>query len=111
MPPPYRPYVPQTPSELLDLLGLMMLRAPTFADTTGHFPERNVETVFYSLNAGLQVTQRKLGEELFRKLTAMSGQMRAYFEADPEKKTGDTRKGRELILEMTDLIKARCRES
>lgn len=101
----YRPYIPQTLSDLLDLLGLMMLRAPTFADTTGYFPERNIDTVFESLNEGLQKTRTTLGEDRYLKLSETTRQMRAYFEADPEDKS-KTLKGRELILEMEDLIKA-----
>jgi hypothetical protein len=107
MPPPYRPYIPQTLGDLLDLLGLMMLRSPTFADTTGYFPERNIDTVFYALNEGLDATRKKLGEDRYQKLTEMSKQMRVLFAADPEDTTGDARKGQELIFDMTQLIKSR----
>jgi hypothetical protein len=35
MPRHYRPHIPQNPSELLDLLALMLTKSPTFLDTTG----------------------------------------------------------------------------
>jgi hypothetical protein len=110
MPPPYRPYVPQTLGDLLDKLGMMMISSPTFVDKTGYFPERNINTVFSALNEGLNATRGKLGDELFLKLIKMSDEMRVFFEADPED-TGEAIKGRELILDMTNLIKARGAKS
>jgi hypothetical protein len=106
MAPPYRPYVPQTLSDLIDKLSMIMLSSPTFIDKTGYFPERNVDTVFFALNAGLSGTRAQLGEELYRTLIKMSHQARAYFEADPED-TGEAQKGRELIFGMIELIKSR----
>jgi hypothetical protein len=103
------PYVPASIGELLDYLSFMMLRAPTFEDKTGYLPGRNVETVFFGLNEGIKSLHNKLGTDRCRALLDISNQMRAYFEADPEKKSGGTLKGRELILEMEDLIKARGR--
>jgi hypothetical protein len=88
----------------------MMISSPTFVDKTGYFPERNIDTVFHALNEGLKVTRGKLGEERYRKLVEMSNQVRAYFEADSEDK-GETLKGRELILDMEDLIKSRASKS
>ena len=52
----------------------------------------------------------KLGEALYLKLSAMSDRMRALFEADPEDKTGETRKGR-AIREMIAMLKPGARES
>ena len=100
------PYIPQDLGEVYDYVASMMLRSPTFVDKTGYFPWRNVETTFHALNEGLKRIRPELGEESFSQLAQMSKQMRAYFEADPEKKTGETLKGRELILDMMDLLKA-----
>jgi len=86
-------------------LGGMMLLFPTFKDLTGYFPGRNIDNTFYELNEGLKLLQPKLGEELYLKLRGMSDRMRAHFEADPECKTGDARKGRDLLLEMMDQLK------
>ena len=38
----------------------------------------------------------------------MSDEARVCFEADPEDKTGETRKGKSLILDMEELIRARA---
>ncbi len=88
-----------------DKLGGMMILSPTFRDITGYFPGRNIDNTFYELNEGLRFLQPKLGEDLYRKLRDMSDQMRAHFEADPEDQTDDSLKGREIILEMMDLLK------
>lgn len=106
----YQPYIPQTLGELLDKMGFMLLSSPTFIDKSGYFPGRDVETSFYGLNEGLRNLRPQLGEELYQKLRAMSDQMRAYFEADPERTTGDTLKGKQLALDMEELIEARWAE-
>ena len=106
-----KPYIPQTVSELMDMLGMMMLKSPTFADKTGYFPDRNIDTVFGQLNESLRQLRGKLGEERYLKLVAMSERMRAHFEADPENKTDDTIKGRDIIVEMEGLLKQSARKS
>ena len=107
----YRPYVPQNIGELLDKLSYMMLYSPTFKDETGYFPQRNIDTAFFALNEGLLVVRKKLGEERYAALRALSDEMRALFEADPEDKTGDARAGRRLIHEMEDILKSKRRGS
>jgi hypothetical protein len=89
----------------MDYLGMMMLDSPTFIDRTGYFPSRNLDMAFSELNEGLGVIRKKLGEERYLKLMDMSDRMRAHFEADPEDKTDDTIKGREIIHEMETLLK------
>jgi hypothetical protein len=108
---PYEPRVPKGTSEIIDLLGMMMLKSPTFVDTTGYFPGRNVETIFHSLNEGLRLIREKLGEERYLRLIEMSDRMRAHFEADPEDKTDDTLKGRAIIREMEVLLKQKPAKS
>ena len=44
---PYKPYVPQTISELWDHIGGMVLNSPTFVDKTGMYPDRGIETEFF----------------------------------------------------------------
>ena len=102
---PANMYIPQGVSEIIDHLGLMMLYSPTFVDDTGYFPNRNIDTVFHQLNEGLRLIRGKLGKERYLKLVEMSDRMRAHFEADPENKTDDTLKGRDIISEMEDLLK------
>jgi len=99
-----QPYIPKGIGGVMDTLASVMLGSPTFKDKTGHFPEQNVDE-------GLKLLRPKLGDELYQRVMEMSHQMRAYFEADPEDKTGEANKGRKLILEMEDLLKATSRKS
>jgi hypothetical protein len=103
---PYKPYVPRDLGGVLDFLALMMLFSPTFKDKTGYFPERNVDTTFYSLNEGLLGIRKTLGEERYATLRDMSVKMRALFESDPDEKTGDTTAGRMLIQDMEDILES-----
>ena len=57
------------------------------------------------LHEGLSNVRRTLGEERYHQLMGMSDRMRALFEADPENTTGETRKGRDIIHEMEDILK------
>jgi hypothetical protein len=107
--PPYKPYIPKGISEIRDYLGMMMLSSPTFADKTGYFPSRNLEIAFSELNEGLRLIRGQLGEERYLKLMEMSDRMRAHFEDDPEDKTDDSLKGRDLINEMEDVLKQSAR--
>lgn len=106
---PYKLYVPKDFSELLDYLAHMLFASPTFKDKTGYLPRENIDTTFSSLNEGLLAVRKKLGEERYATLRAMSDKMRALFEADPEDKTGDTQAGREIIHEMEDILKRAAR--
>src|SRR5262249_38080623 len=90
--------------ELKDLLASMMLSAPTFKDLSGYFPQRSIETEFFVLNEALKNLRKKVGEDRYEALLALSDRMRAHFEADPENKTHDTIAGRELIHEMEDIL-------
>lgn len=101
---PNKPYIPQSIREIMDHLGFMMLKSPTFIDDSGYFPGRSIDTVFFSLNEGLKFVRKKLGEERYTALSALSDRMRAHFEADPEDKTEDGLAGRALIHEMEDLL-------
>ena len=78
---------------------------PKFEDATGYLPGRNLDTTFYGLNEGLKVLRKKLGEERYDTLVAMADRMRAHFEADPEDTTEDGLAGRQLIMEMEDILK------
>jgi len=111
MPPPYKPYIPKGLSEVRDYVGAMMLSSPTFVDRTGYFPWQNLQTTFYELNEGLRLIRGTLGEERYLKLMEMSDRMRAHFEADPEDKTDDSLKGRDIIREMEALLRPSGRKS
>src|SRR5579872_6198313 len=102
----YRPYIAQDIGELWDKLGAMTLGAPLFKDRTGYFPQMNLESEFFGLNESLLVLRKKLGEERYATLRAMSDQMRALFESDPDNTNGNTKAGRKLIREMEDILKS-----
>lgn len=104
----YKPYIPQTLSELKDQIGSMMLSSPTFKDKTGYFPEQSIDTVFFALSEGLKVNEQKLGSDRYHALLALSHRMRMHFEADPEDQTDDAIAGRELIMEMQKLLTKRA---
>jgi hypothetical protein len=107
----HKPYVPQDIGELLDNLSYMMLASPTFKDKIGYFPHENIDTAFHSLNEGLLANRKKLGEDRYAALKALSDKMRALFEADPDDKTGDTKAGRRLVLEMEDILRSAIKRS
>ena len=98
------PYVPKGVSEIIDHLALMMLKSPKFKDDSGYFPEQSIDTVYFSLNEGLKLIRKKLGEERFARLMEMSDRMRAHFEADPEDVTEDGLAGRAIIEEMENIL-------
>jgi hypothetical protein len=108
---PAKVRVPQNIPELLDLLISMLLSAPKFTDKTGWLPFLNLDYVFRQLNEGLSLNRQTIGEERYQELVRMSDQMRALFEADPDNKTGETRKGRDMIYEMEDILKQVRRKS
>jgi hypothetical protein len=108
---PGKMYVPQDIHELIDLLRSMVLSAPTFTNKTGYLPFLNLDYVFQELHEGLNHNRRKLGEERYQELTRMSDQMRALFKADPDDKTGETIKGRQIIHEMENILRQPLRKS
>jgi hypothetical protein len=108
---PIETYVPQDIHELIDLLRSMMLSAPRFIDKTGYLPFVNLSYVFQELHEGLSHNRKELGEERYWELMRMSAQMRALFNADPEDKTGDTTKGRQIIHEMEGVLMQALRSS
>ena len=105
--PLYKPHGPRDVDEVMDLLDVMMVASPRFIDSTDYLHRQNIDTAFLELNDGLQVIRTELGETLYLKLREMSDRMRAYFEADPEDKTGETPKGRAIITEMMNVIDIR----
>lgn len=98
------PYIPQTLSEIDDLIGSMWLGAPTFIDGTGYFPDRNIDSEFHELIESFGVVRKKLGEERYAKLIDLAGRMKALFAADPEDTNGKSDEARVLLSEIEDLI-------
>jgi hypothetical protein len=101
---PYTPYVPQTPGEVWDMLGSMILGAPRFLDRTGYFPHRNIDTEFEGLTAGFDVIRKKLGEERYAKLMALAAQAKLLFIDAVEEAPEKERAGRDLLFAMEDIL-------
>lgn len=105
----FKTYVPRNVSEIMELLGWMMLASPDFEDHSGYFPDRNADTEFYALNEGFKNIRKKLGEDRLAALLTLSDRARAHFEADPNNETDDTLAGRRLIAEMEDIVTGKVR--
>ncbi len=103
------PYIPNGMGEIWDHLGAMFLQAPRFLDGTGYFPEQNIDTEFHALNEGLKTIRKRVGDENYAQMVALSGEMRAHFESDPEDNSPGTLKGRECIHRMENILKAAVR--
>ncbi|MBU3078368.1 hypothetical protein [Sphingomonas quercus] len=99
-------YIPATLSEIYDLLGSMMLHAPTFIDKTGEFPERNIDSEFAILTESFGVVHKKLGEERYLALMDLAARAKALFAADPEDNNGKTDQGYKLLHEIEDIIQS-----
>jgi len=89
----------------------MLLSSPKFLDKTGYLPFMNIDYVFKQLYEGLNHNRGTLGEGRYHELMRMSDRMRALFESDPEDETGETRKGRDIIYEMENIVKQVRRKS
>lgn len=98
------PYIPASISEIYDLLGSMLLGAPTFIDETGVFAERNIDSEFHALTEGVQKVRKKLGEERYAQMIDLAGQAKALFAEDPNDDNGKTDQGRLLLYEIEKLI-------
>jgi hypothetical protein len=104
-------YVPKDLDSIYDFLGWMMLYAPEFRSDTFPASEQGVDITFFGLDEGLKRVRRQIGEKTYLQLMAMSQQMRAHFEADPENKNGECKMGRTLIEDMSDIIEASLRRT
>ncbi|MGW8201679.1 hypothetical protein ACWGM0_03920 [Sphingomonas bisphenolicum] len=98
------PYIPASLSEIYDLLGSMILWAPTFIDESGYFPNKNIDTEFHALTEGFGKVRKKLGEERHAQLIALAAQAKALFADDPNDDNGKTDEGRTLLFEIEKLI-------
>lgn len=106
---PYKAYVPQDAGELLDLLALMLLSAPTYVDEGGYFPEQTLDTVFEAFYGGLDASHNELGDKRHAQLAAMANEAREHFLADPRDENGRTAQGQRLILEMEAIVESALR--
>ncbi len=100
-----RPYIPASLSEINDLLGSMILDAPTFVDRLGDFPDWNIDSMFDKLYQGLDIVRKKLGEDQYAALLNLATRAKALFAADQDDTNGNTDLGRALLFEMEDVLK------
>lgn len=100
------PYIPATFSEIYDLLGSMLLWAPTFIDESGWFPERTIETRFHQLTEGFGKVRKKVEEDHYAQLMNLAAQAKALFAADPDDDNGKTDQGRALLFAIEKIIQA-----
>lgn len=97
-------YIPATLSELDDLIGSMILFAPTFIDPCGDFPDQNIDTCFQQLFEGALVVRQKLGEERYAKLVDLAARAKQLFVDDQDDTNGKTDEGRALLFEIEDVL-------
>ena len=99
-----QPYIPHSLGEIYDLLGSMILGAPTFHDTTGIFPEQDIESEFLALIGGFGATSSKIGEETLAELLNLADRAKNLFSDDPTDSNGKTDQGRALLFEIEGII-------
>ncbi|MDV3457202.1 hypothetical protein RZN05_09430 [Sphingomonas sp. HF-S4] len=101
---PYQPYIPQTPGEIRDQIGSMILSAPRFIDSSGYFLGQNIATEFHALTEGFGVIRKKLGEERYAKLIALAAHAKAHFGETSDDDLDGIRAGCAMLFEMEDII-------
>ena len=106
-----KPYIPASLGEIYDMLGSMMLHAPTFIDPTGVFTERNVDTEFATLVAAFGLVRKRLGEERYATLIDLADRAKAMFADDQEDTNGKANQGRAMLLEIESSITAGSRRN
>ncbi|GAA0641662.1 hypothetical protein GCM10009424_16280 [Sphingomonas ursincola] len=104
-------YVPKDLDSIYNFLGWMMLYAPEFRSDTFSASEQGIDITFFGLNEGLKQVRSQIGEKTYLQLVEMSQRMRAHFEADPEDKNGECKKGRTLIEDISDIIESSLRRT
>ncbi len=100
------PYIPASLSEIYDLLGSMILWAPTFNDGSGRFPDRNIDSEFHALTEGFGKVRKKLGEERYGHLIDLAAKAKALFADDPADDNGKTDLGRAVLFEIEGVIQS-----
>ncbi|MDQ0250369.1 hypothetical protein J2W22_002433 [Sphingomonas kyeonggiensis] len=95
-------YVPGTLGEIYDLLGSMVLSAPTFTDPS--FPNRDLNNRFLQLTLGFDAVRTKIGEDHYNVLTNLSLRAKVLFEHDQNDSNGKTDEGRTILFQIEELI-------
>lgn len=100
-----KPYIPASLSEINDLLGSMILGAPTFKDRLGDFPDDDIDSEFHTLTQGFALVRKKLGEERYAVLIDLAARAKALFADDQDDTNGKTDQGRALLFEIEDVFR------
>ena len=82
----------------------MVFDAPTFIDKTGVFYDRNIDSLFYTLVESFGIIRKKLGDDRYATMIELAGRAKALFAADQDDTNGKTRAGRELLMDIQDLL-------
>jgi hypothetical protein len=107
----YRIFVAECLSDLADQAVCLSIDAPTYSRVKHILPHATLDSQFFTFTEGLRRFRPQLGETLFRKLFEMCDEARACFEADPDRTTGETDRGKQLILDVEAMIEeVRIRE-
>ncbi|NNM76805.1 hypothetical protein HJG53_07830 [Sphingomonas sp. ID1715] len=96
------PYIPKTIGELRDHVISLVLNAPKFEYDFA--PWLNIDTDFFALKSGLERLRSKLGDETCERLMKLADEAKTHFAADPEDSNGGADIGRELLVQMDDII-------
>jgi hypothetical protein len=97
-------YVPNDVESLRDLIASLVLGAPKCTSATGYFPEVNIDSEFTALAGGLSALREALGQERYDILVGMADQAKALFVAAPDAEADEVWAGRNLLLEMDDML-------
>lgn len=102
----YKPYIPETLSELQDFVVPMMGNAPSFKDESGYFPWRSIDTDFHALVEGFGKVRDKIGEDRYAAAIDIAARMKALFLEAADEDDPKTMEGILLIHELIDIIDA-----
>lgn len=103
---PYKPYIPQSAGETIELLGAMVLDAPSFEDDS-YFVGKNIDTTYFALDEGLKVIRSKLGEDRYTRLVEMARVTKEKFLQAADEDAEEVREGRNVLIEMIEMLRRR----
>lgn len=99
-----RLYIPESLSEIQDLIIVMANEAPFFKVVTFYGYPKTIDNEFFRLREGLQAVENKLGAARYAKAAGLTDRAKALFLADPQSATGDARKGVTALMEVYDIL-------
>jgi hypothetical protein len=97
MPKPYS-YVPATVPEVREYVGAMVIAIPDLVDSIAN---GGIDGAYASLQEGLDLVRKRLGEPLYLQLSEMARASHAHFAA------GERKQGRIVLQHMDEAMKRR----